>query len=105
VHRLVSLNRSPRRLKFAKALLGLHSSFDRSLILLQYVAQVLDWPMSAAAAQGSFLFQSWHRRAREAGLIGVDEPGLRMGWIAESLAERPSGCRRIAQGRQLVGLR
>jgi hypothetical protein len=51
VHRLISLNRSPRREEFTKALLGLHSSFDRSMILLQDVVQVLDRPMSAAAAQ------------------------------------------------------
>jgi hypothetical protein len=50
VHRLISLNRSPRRKEFTKALLGLHSSFDRSMILLQDVVQVLDRPMSAAAA-------------------------------------------------------
>jgi hypothetical protein len=55
VHRLISLNRSPRRLKLAKPLLGLHSSSDRSMILLQDVVQVLDRPMSAAAAQGAFL--------------------------------------------------
>jgi hypothetical protein len=34
----------------AKALLGLHASFDRSMILLQDVVQILDRPMSAAAA-------------------------------------------------------
>ena len=35
VHGLVSLDRSPRRLKLAKPLLGLYSSFDRSMILLR----------------------------------------------------------------------
>src|SRR5664279_336081 len=69
VHRLVSLDRSPGCLEFAKALLGLHSSFDRSMILLQDVVQVLDRSMSAAAAQGSFLFHRGNRRAVEAGLI------------------------------------
>jgi hypothetical protein len=97
VHCLKSLNRSPRREEFTKALLGLHSSFDRSMILLQDVVQVLDRPMSAAAAQGSFLFHSWNRRAVEACLIGVDNAGPRMGWIAESLAEQPFGRRGIAQ--------
>src|ERR1700693_5554528 len=67
VHRLVSLNRSPGRLELAKALLGLHSSFDRSMILLQDIVQILDRPMSAAAAQGSSLFHSGNRRAVEAG--------------------------------------
>src|SRR5271154_3896938 len=56
VHRLVSLNRSPGGLKLAKALPGFHSSFERSMILLQDVGQILNRSMSAAAAQGSFLF-------------------------------------------------
>src|SRR5579862_9336633 len=62
VHRLVSVNRSPGRLELAKALLGLHSSFDRSMILLQNVVQILDRSMSAAAAQGSFRFHCCDRR-------------------------------------------
>ena len=78
VHRFVSLNRSPGRLELAKVLLGLHSSFDGSMILLQDIVQILDWSMSAAAAQDSFLFHSWNRRAVEARLIGVDDPGLWM---------------------------
>src|ERR1019366_8814298 len=71
VHRLVALNRSPGGLEFAKALLGLHPSFDRSMILLQDVVQVLDRSMSAAAAQGSFLFHFCNRRAIEAGPVTV----------------------------------
>jgi hypothetical protein len=91
VHRLVTFNRSPSCSELAKALLGLHSSFDRSMILLQDVVQILDRSMSAAAAQGSFLFHSGNRRAVEAGLIGVDDAGLRMRWIVESLAEQAFG--------------
>ena len=34
----------PRRVEFTKALLGLHASFDRSMILLQDVVRVLDRP-------------------------------------------------------------
>src|ERR1035437_2926679 len=71
VHCLVSLSRSPGCLELTKALLGLHSSFDRSIILLQDVVQVLDRSMSAAAAQGSFLFYCCNRRAVEAGLISI----------------------------------
>ena len=99
VHRFVALNRSPGRLILAKALLGLHASFDRAMILLQDVAQILDRPMSAAAAQGSFLFHRGNRRAIEAGLIRVDDAGLRMRWVAESLAEEACGRRSIAQRR------
>lgn len=36
----------------------------------------------------------------ETGLIGVDDAGLRMRWIAESLAEQVFGRRSIAQRRQ-----
>jgi hypothetical protein len=71
VHRFVSLNRSSRRLELAKILPGLHSSFDRSMILLQDVVQVLDRPMSAAAAQSSFFFCSCNRRAVKARLIDL----------------------------------
>ena len=80
VHRLVSLNRSPGGLELAKAPLGFDSPFDRSMILLHDVVQVLDRSMSAAAAQGAFLFHSRNRRAVEAGLISVDDAGLRMRW-------------------------
>jgi hypothetical protein len=63
VHRLVSRDRPAGGLELAKALLGFHSSFDRAMILLQDVVQVLNRSMSAAAAQGSFLFHSCNRRA------------------------------------------
>ena len=56
VHGLVALDRSPRRLKLTKPLLGFHASFDRSMILLQDVVQVLDRPVAATASQESFLF-------------------------------------------------
>jgi len=88
VHRLIPFNRSPGRLELAKALLGLHASFDRSMILLEDVVQILHRSMTAAAAQGSFLFHICNRRVVEASLIGVDDAGLRMRWIAESLAEQ-----------------
>src|SRR6202166_803767 len=100
VHRLVSLYRSPGRLELAKVLLGLHSSFDRSMILLQDVVQILHRSMAAAAAQGSFRFHPGNRRAVETGLIGVDDAGLRMRWIGERLAEQAFGRRGIAQRRQ-----
>ena len=78
VHSLVSLDGSPRRLKFAKPLLGFHASFDRSMILFHDVVQVLDRPVAATVSQDSFLFHSCNRRAVEACLIGVDDAGLRM---------------------------
>ena len=95
VHCLVSLDCPPRRVKLAKPLLGLHSSFDRSMVLLQDIVQVLDRPVSAAAAQDPVL-SCWNRRAVEACPIGVDDAGRRMRWIAESLAKQPFGRRSIA---------
>ena len=53
--------------------------------------------MAAAGAQGAFLFHCWNRRAVEAGLIGVDDAGLRMRWLAERLAKQPFGRRGIAE--------
>jgi len=72
VYGLVSGNRSPGCSELAKALLGLHSSFDRSIILLQDDVQILHRSMVAAAAQGPFRFQCGNRRAIEAGLISVE---------------------------------
>ena len=66
VYRLVSRNRSPCCAELAKALLGLHSSFDRSMILLQDVVQILHRSMPAVPVQGSFLFHPGNRRAIEA---------------------------------------
>jgi hypothetical protein len=63
------------------------------MILLQDVVQILDRSMPAALVQGSFRFHCDNRRAVEAGLIGVDDAGLRMRWIAESLAEQALGRR------------
>ena len=62
--------------------------------------QILDRPIAAAATQGSLRFHSSNRRAVEASLIGVDDAGLRMRWIAERLAEQALGRRGIAQRRQ-----
>ena len=59
VHGLVALDCPPRRVKLAKPLFGLYPSFDRSMVLLQDIVQVLDRPMAAAAAQGAFLFHGW----------------------------------------------
>ena len=58
VHGLISLDRSPRCVEFTKALLRLYASFDRPMILLQDVVQVLDRSVAATAAQDSFLLHS-----------------------------------------------
>ena len=40
VHRLITLNRSLRRLEFPESLLGVHPAFDRAVALLGNVGQV-----------------------------------------------------------------
>src|SRR5713226_5999356 len=70
--RLLSLNRSPRRLKFAKPLLRFHPSFDRSMVLLQDVVQVLDLSVPTAAAECPFHLEVWDGRAVDRCLIRVD---------------------------------
>src|ERR1035437_6323120 len=47
----VALNRSPRRLEFSEALLGVHSTFDGSMILFENVVQILHRTVSTAGAQ------------------------------------------------------
>ena len=44
----------------------------------QFIHQVVDRSVAAAAAQGSLRLHSCNRRAVETGLIGVDDAGLRM---------------------------
>ena len=100
VHGLVSSDRSPRHVEFAKALLRLYASFDRSMILLQDVVQVLDRPVAATASQDSFLFHSLNRRAEKVCLVGVDNPGLWMRRISQRLTEQAFGRRGIAQPRE-----
>jgi len=55
VDRFVALYRSPRRLEFSEALLGIHSTFDGSMILFENVVQVLHSSVSTALAQRFFL--------------------------------------------------
>src|SRR5450631_1277378 len=98
--RLVSLYRSSRCLEFAKSLLRFHPSFDRSMILFQYVVQVLDRPVPTTPRQELFLFQRGDRRFIDGCFVGVDDTGLEMRRIAQRLAEEAFGRLRIAQGRQ-----
>jgi hypothetical protein len=100
VYGLVARERPACGVERTKALLGLHASFDRAMILLQDVVQVLDRAVAAAAAQSSFRLHSCNRRAVETGLVGVDDAGLRMRVVAERLAEQAFGRRGIAQRRQ-----
>ena len=71
--RIMCIARTPQSfaegMKLAKTPFGLYSMFDRSVILLQDIVQILDRSMSAAAAQDSFGFHCGDRRAVETGLI------------------------------------
>jgi hypothetical protein len=51
----VALNGSPGRLEFSKALFGVHSTFDGSMVLFEDVIQVLHGPVSTTIAQRPFL--------------------------------------------------
>ena len=46
----VALNRSPSCLEFSEALLGVHSTFDGSMILFENVIQVLHRSVSTGVA-------------------------------------------------------
>ena len=70
------------------------------MILLHDVVQVLDRPVAATASQDSFFFHPCNRRAVKAGLVRVDDTGLRMRRISERLAEQAFGRSGIAQARE-----
>jgi hypothetical protein len=50
VHAFVTLNGSLRRLEFSEPLLGVHSAFDRAVVLLQDIVQVLHRSVPTTAA-------------------------------------------------------
>src|SRR5262249_58685161 len=87
MHRLIAFGRPPRCPELAKVLLGRDASFDRAMILLQDVVQILDRSMAAAAAQDSLRFRPGNRCAIEPRPIRVDDAGLGMRRIAEGPAE------------------
>src|ERR1019366_8545551 len=68
----VALNRSPSRLKFSEALLGVHSTFDGSMILFQNVVQILHRSVSTAVAQRPFLLTVGDHGAVYRCQVGVD---------------------------------
>src|SRR6516165_8795357 len=87
----VALNRSPSRLEFSEALLGIHSTFDGSMILFQNVIQVLYRSVSTAGAQRFFLLTVRDRGAVYRRQVCVNHSRLGMGPIAERLAKQPLG--------------
>jgi hypothetical protein len=93
----IALNRSPSRLEFSEALLGVHSTFDGSMILFENVVQVLHGSVSTAVVQRPLLFTVGDRRAINRCQVGVDHSRLGMGSIAERLAKQPLGSIGVAQ--------
>src|ERR1035437_5256434 len=87
----VALNRTPSRLEFSKTLLGVHSTFDGSMILFENVVQVLHRSVSTAVAQRPFLLSVWDRGAVNRCQVSVDHSRVWMGSIAERLAKQPLG--------------
>jgi hypothetical protein len=50
VYRFIALNGSSGRVKFPEALLGVDPAFDRAMVLLEDVIQVLDGSMTTPAS-------------------------------------------------------
>ena len=100
VDRFITLNRSSRRLELSESLLGVHSSFDRSMVLFDDVVQILHGPVPTATAERPFLLNSRDRRGVDGGQIRVDDARLWMRSITQSLAKQPFGGIGIAEGRQ-----
>src|SRR5271169_4872683 len=67
----VALNRSPSCPEFSEALLGVHSTFDGSMILFDDVVQVLYRSVSTAVAQRPFLLSVGDRGAVYRRQVGV----------------------------------
>ena len=93
------LNRSPRRLELSKSLLGIHSSFDGAVVLLDDVIQVLHRPVPATTAESPFLFNSRDCRGVNGCQIRVDDAGLRMRRIDQGLPKQPFSCLGVTASR------
>ena len=87
----VALNRSPSRLEFSEALLGVHATFDGSMILFENVVQVLYGSVSTTVAQRPFLLTFGDRGAVYWWQVGVDYSRLAMGSIAKRFAKQALG--------------
>jgi hypothetical protein len=84
-------------LEFSEALLGVHATFDGSMILFQNVVQILHGSVSTAVAQRPFLLTVRDRGAINRCQVGVDHSRLGMGSIAECLAKQALGSIGVAK--------
>ena len=99
VHRLVALDRTPRRLHITNPLRGVHASCDRSVIRLHDGVHVVDRSGAATALPDAFLLHAGNRRAVAACAVRVDDAGPRMRRIRQRLAEQAVGRRGSAPPR------
>jgi hypothetical protein len=74
-------------MEFAETLLGVDAAFDRAMVLLENVVQVLDRSMPTSAAKRPFPLNSPDGRAIDGRQIRIDDARLRMGTGQESLAK------------------
>jgi hypothetical protein len=100
VHCLISLDGSPRRLKFPESLFSGDPPFDGSMILFQNVVQEVHGPVPTAVTQRSFLLNTRNRRAVDGSLIGVDDARRGMRPISQGLAKQAFGRIGVVQRRQ-----
>lgn len=91
VHRLITLDGSLRRPEFAEPLLGVHPAFDRTMVLLENVVQVLYRSVPATATKGPFLLKVGDGRAVDRRQIRVNDARLRMGAMVQRLAKQLFG--------------
>ena len=87
VDHFITLNRSSRGLEFSESLLGVHSSFDGAMVLLDNVVQVLHRSVPTATPESSFLLHSRDRGGIDGRQIRVDDAKLWMRLVAQSLAK------------------
>src|SRR5580704_8009316 len=87
VDRFITLNRSSRGLELSESLLGVHSSFDGAMVLLDNVVQVLHRSVPTATLESSFLLSSRDRGGIDGCQIRIDDARLWMRSIAQSLAK------------------
>ena len=87
VAQLLAERRDQRARADAEALLGLHPPFDRSMILLKNVIQVLDRSMATSRAQHPFLLNGGDGRAVDRGQIRINDARLWVGGSTQSFAK------------------
>jgi hypothetical protein len=87
-------------MELSESLLGIHSSFDSPVVLLDDIVQILHRPMAAATAECPLLLNSRDRRGVEGRQVRVDDARLWMRLIFQSLTKQPFGGIRVTLGRQ-----